>query len=889
MARQRAARSDRSRILTAIAFTGLLIGCALLIFRLSAERQQVLEDFRRSAWLAVQAQTELLLVSEALARYEAAPSEHGRWTLEQRFEHFQSRLSVLGDGEGGAEFLAVQDAAGLVGQLGALQAAAGDAVRTISADPATLLAAREAIEALRRRLQSLVETVLTEQGLNASRAGIERQYAWILATMVGVLATGTLLVLSLQREAQNARANYELARRAEADASALKEQLVDAIESLSEGFILLDEAGHVVMANSRYRELYPAIGSMVEPGVAFQDLLWAGAVLGQFGSEQPVEQLVRDRMEQLANPAGPFEQTLDDGRILLVAERRTARGSLVSVCTDITELKRTQLALQRRLAATEASIDGIAIIDVMDRLVVVNPAFAAIFGLSDPQTLIGHPWTSLLDSDEGTRFEERIQPKLRETGRWRGELEGRRPDGSRFPLEVSMTILDDGGMICIARDATEQHRAAAERQQLQEQFYQAQKMEALGRLSGGIAHDFNNILAAIIGYSSFLVEDLPPGSEVRGFATQILAAGNRAKDLVKQILAFSRTQDARRDAIDLTAVVNETLTMLSATMPATVSIAKSVPGDSMTIMGDATQIGQVLMNLCVNARDALPDDRGSIAVELARVEIDGGCTAGLLASNPSHDKPVLRLLGDGDGRRTRMWVGVIARHGPCARLSVRDTGTGMDRSIMERMFEPFFTTKSVGKGTGLGLAAVHGIVAAHGGAITVESVTGKGTTFQVFLPLADAPTAVLDRTDGTETARGRELVLLIEDEPQVAAVTTRCLERLGYEVAACDDPTDALAVFEEDPGAWDVVVTDQTMPNLTGLELTRRLLALRPDIPVVLCTGFSEAVNEETARAAGVVAYLTKPVDPDQLARAVRAALDRRDQVHATGIELHTV
>jgi PAS domain S-box-containing protein len=718
------------------------------------------------------------------------------------------------------------------------------------------------------------------------RLSNEQQFVLTLTALLAVLATGTLLVLLLRREAKAARANYELAYRAEQEASDVKEHLVDAIESISDGFILLDGAGKVVMANSRYREIYPAIADLVEPGVAFDDLVWAAAALGQFQSEDTVEEMVRQRRERLALPTGPFEQMLSDGRILLVSERQTARGSLVSVRTDITELKRTQLALQSRLAAMEASIDGIALIDVSDGLVGVNKAFAAIFGFASADGMIGRRWTSLFDDAENQRFEGDIQPKLHAAGRWRGERMARRQDGSQFPLEASMTLLEDGGMVWIVRDATEQHHAAAERQQLQDQFYQAQKMEALGRLSGGIAHDFNNILAAIIGYASFLTEDLPDGSETRDFARQVLAAGNRAKDLVQQILAFSRTHDTRRDPIDLVAVVEETLTMLSATMPATVSLQghvdAGVDADKLIVEGDMTQIGQVLMNLCVNARDALREDSGDIVMELARVDIDGGCADGLRSVEAIPGKAVMRIRSTPDGTHHRMWVGTLAEGGRYAQIIVRDSGTGMDRSIMERMFEPFFTTKSVGKGTGLGLAAVHGIVAAHGGAITVESVIGEGTAFRILLPLAANPVVEVDPADRPSASRGRELVLLVDDEAEVVAMTTRCLERLGYEVASCADPVDAWEIFAEDPEVWDVVVTDHTMPGMTGLELARRMLERRAGLPIVLCTGYSEAANEETASAIGIAAFLNKPVDPDKLAATLRAVLDRRDDTQTS-------
>ena len=341
----------RERILVAAAFGALLIACTFLIFRLSSERQEILDDFRRGSWLAVQAQAEFLRLSDRLSLYEAEPSGANRDALMQRFDVFWSRVPILTTGTDSAGLRTIRGVPALVASLAGHLApteAAFDAL--VPDDTASFATARQALEHFRAPLQSLVLTALHNQGVTESRSRIERQYSWILAALLAVLASGTILMLLLRQEARNARASYEIARRAEAEASETKLQLMDAIESISEGFILLDESGHVVMANNRYREIYPASADLGEPGVAFEDLIWAGAVLDQYDSEQTVEQVVRERLERIANPSGPFEQALRDGRSLLVSERRTRRGSLVSVRTDITELKRTQIELQNRLA-----------------------------------------------------------------------------------------------------------------------------------------------------------------------------------------------------------------------------------------------------------------------------------------------------------------------------------------------------------------------------------------------------------------------------------------------------------------------------------------------------------------------------------------------------------
>lgn len=396
----------RERVLVAAAFGALLIASAFLIFRLSSERQDILDDFQRGSWLAVQAQAEHLRLSDRLSLYEIEPSDANRDALMQRFRAFWSSLPILAAGLDSEKLRSIQGVPALTTDLaGRLTSTEAALDALVPGDSASFAAARQALEQYRAPLQSLVLTALRNQGVADSRSRIERQYNWILAALLAVLVSGTVLMLLQRQQARNACASYELARRAEAEASETKLQLMDAIESISEGFILLDDTGHVVMANNRYREIYPAIADLVEPGVAFEDLIWAGAVLDQYDSEQTVEQIVRERLERLANPSGPFEQALRNGRSLLVSERRTRRGSLVSVRTDITEIKRTQIELQNRLAAMEASIDGIAIIDMSDRLIGVNKAFAAIFGYPSADSLVGRPWSALFDDDENVLYE----------------------------------------------------------------------------------------------------------------------------------------------------------------------------------------------------------------------------------------------------------------------------------------------------------------------------------------------------------------------------------------------------------------------------------------------------------------------------------------------------
>ena len=395
---------------------------------------------------------------------------------------------------------------------------------------------------------------------------------------------------------------------------------------------------------------------------------------------------------------------------------------------------RVEDQLSRRVAAIEASVDGIGLVDASGRLTYLNEAFAGIYGYRDAAALTGASWVALYPAAERERFDKDVHARVRRDGSWRGEAVGRRADGAGFAQEVSLTAVEDGGMICVVRDITDRKAAEAERAALETQFYQAQKLEAVGRLAGGIAHDFNNILSTVRGYAGFLVDDLPAGSPLHGFAEMIVMAGERATHLVRQILAFSRRQEEEHQGVDLNAVIEETVGLLRVTVPARVTLRVRSTASPVVVMGDATRLSQVIMNLCVNALDAVGEAHGSIDLALDVIATNGG------GDPAAANAEAARLSGAADGS-ARMWVGAVVRPGRCARLVVRDSGCGIERAVMEKMFEPFYTTKPAGSGTGLGLAAVHGIVVSHGGAIAIESKPGAGTAFEILLPLAEDPAA----------------------------------------------------------------------------------------------------------------------------------------------------
>lgn len=548
------------------------------------------------------------------------------------------------------------------------------------------------------------------------------------------------------------------------------------------------------------------------------------------------------------------------------------------VILDQTRIKKAELAAAAAEARTREAIieslpQGLTLFDANDRLMVCNSAFLKLYpGLRDI-AVPGAGYDSIIRAE----FKQDAAATLRSADDWlqsRREQRNGRQHGIERQLADGRWILvserrtADGGTVVLHTDVTTLKRREEERSKLQDQLYRAQKMEAMGRLAGGIAHDFNNLLASILGNASFLVEDLPPDSETWDFAEQIRTAGERAKDLVQQILAFSRQQESEQSYIDPASIIDETVQLLRAALPKSISLNVRHDAGRVTIRGNATQLVQVLVNLCVNARDAIGNQHGCIHLETDLIPASDGSPPPELAGSGLDG--MLGDLGD-DGQRIA--TAALERGTPYLRLKVRDTGCGMDAPTMERMFEPFFTTKEVGKGTGLGLAAVHGIVSAHGGVVAATSKIGRGTTFEVFIPSVAADPADGDVRMVETKPPGSEAILIVDDEPQVSVMIAKMLGRLGYKVDCFNSAPDAMAAFTRTPDAWALVITDQTMPQMTGLELAKKILALSPGQPIILCSGYTDTVSGDTAAAAGIRAFLTKPVDHMILARTIRELL----------------
>jgi PAS domain S-box-containing protein len=543
----------------------------------------------------------------------------------------------------------------------------------------------------------------------------------------------------------------------------------------------------------------------------------------------------------------------------------------VSIVRDITQRKQTELALQaseERWATTLASIgDAVIATDTSGNIMFMNVVAEALTGwtldeaAAKPVTTVFH----IINENTRKEVDNPVAKVLRD-----GMIVGLanhtllvKKDGMEVPIDDSGAPIRDkegktAGVVLVFRDITERKRAEEvlnnayealkretnERQRTEETLRQAQKMDALGTLSGGIAHDFNNILAAIIGFSELLASHVIKGSRDERHLGRIMEASLRGRELVRQMLTFSRKTEQEKKPLRLSSIVAETARLIRSTTPTTIDIKVNTQTESGMILGDPTQIQQVLLNLCMNAVYAMRDKGGVLDIELSDFSVSSS------SGNPQGIDP-----------------------GQYMKLAVRDIGTGMSPDIMDKIFDPFFTTKKLGEGTGLGLSVVHGIIRQSDGYITVESEPGKGSTFIVYFPKISG---VVEAEHHQESIipTGTERVLFVDDEELLVEMGEEILAELGYEVTSLTSSKEALSLLKEDPSRFDLVITDQTMPDMTGIELAQEILIIRPDMPIVMCTGFSHIVDADKAKSAGIKAFAMKPLTKREIARTVRQVLD---------------
>ncbi|MDA3958589.1 transporter substrate-binding domain-containing protein [Oceanispirochaeta sp.] len=524
---------------------------------------------------------------------------------------------------------------------------------------------------------------------------------------------------------------------------------------------------------------------------------------------------------------------------------------------EVEDRKRAELALKEseRNFRALADTSPLAIYmseGVEQKCVYINSTFTNLFGYTIDDVPTADHWYPLAYPDAEYRrglvdeWQKRIELAIK-TGSDIEPMEAvvKCKDGSKKHISWGFITMGEQNWAC-GLDLTERLQAEEKRAALESQLSQSQKMEAIGTLAGGVAHDFNNILAAMLGYADLALLDLPKESIVKNQIEQIIKAGYRARDLVKQILSFSRKEFSQRRSLDVYTVVKEALILLRASIPSTIRIEEDLDSQCGNILADPTQIHQVMMNLCTNAAQAMDENGGTLKVTLNSI---------LLTKRDVEDDPYLKP-------------------GNFVLLIIEDSGTGIEKQYIDRIFDPYFTTKDIGKGSGMGLAVVAGIIKSNDAFISVDTRPGTGTTIKVYFPRI--------QTQNFENIKipdplplGQEKILIVDDEKSVVEITKQCVEKLGYEATGKTSSREALELFQSRPNSFDLIITDQTMPDLTGENLAIEIMKIRPDIPVILCTGFSTKMNQEKAKMIGIRGFLMKPFNMKELSITIRKILDQ--------------
>jgi len=524
----------------------------------------------------------------------------------------------------------------------------------------------------------------------------------------------------------------------------------------------------------------------------------------------------------------------------------------LQIAIDITDQKQAEEKLKKSEGQYRAYFEGIfsgTYISTPDgKLIACNKEYKKIFGFNSTRQAIETPIKSLcVDPDERLDFLNRLRKEKQLTGY---EPHFKKIDGTRLHLiENSSGVFDEKGNLIQIRgfllDVTEQKK-------LENQLMQAQKMEAVGTLAGGIAHDFNNILAGIFGYAQLAEIHIDQPSKAKEYIAQLVKSGQRAAALIRQILTFSRQSEFKKQPLSVYPLLKEALKLIRSSIPSNIAIKENISSRAM-IIADATQIHQVIMNLCTNAYQAMGDTGGSLTVGLHDVEI-----------SEQESFPDLKILT-----------------GKYIKLEVIDTGHGIDKKTMAKIFDPYFTTKETGKGTGLGLAVVDGIVKKQNGFIKSYSRVGHGSKFQVFWPIAahnktKGDAAVKHKTD---SFTGTENIMLVDDEADILKTLQIFLERKGYQTSVFNNGASALQSFMETPHQFDLIVTDMSMPHMSGDTLSSKILNIRKDMPIILCTGYSETFSRAQARRMGIRRYVQKPITGETLAGLIREVLDKKENL----------
>jgi len=622
-----------------------------------------------------------------------------------------------------------------------------------------------------------------------------------------------------------------------------RQVLLGVLNDLEDGYYEVDLNGNLIFFNEA---LCILMGYLKEEMLGLNNRQYmseksAKTVLESFNHVYTTEEPVKGLEFEIVQKQG--EKRWVEGSISLIFDKNNKPSGFKGIVRDISRRKLMESALRRsekeyRLLVENAA-EGILILQD-DIVEYANPHIIELTGYSEKE-LTNHRFIEFVRPEDQKRLLNGYSAVLK------GEeledlltfsIDGKNGELLLFQAKgVLVTWREKPAALTFLRDITSQNR-------LEARLKNAQKMEAIGTLAGGIAHDFNNILGSIMLNSELALDDAEEGGEISYSLEQILKASHRAKDLVEQILTFSRNSEVDKQPLNISSIIKETAKMMRAMFPSTILIHVEASDESGWVNANPTQIQQLLLNLSTNSAHAMSDHGGVLKIDLRSVALS------------AHDTDKLNL-----------------KPGSYTKLTVTDTGHGIDADLHQRIFDPFFTTKSTGEGTGLGLSVVHGIVENHEGAMNMNSTPGKGTEFTIFIPTIEKNEVPEDMEIKPLTSSGDKQILFVDDEEALRDAGSRMLENMGYSVTAVSSGIEALDVVKKEPGEIDLIITDMTMPGMTGVELATKLLQIHPGIPIILCTGYHEIITPKKAKELGIREYLSKPYSQSEMAKIIRDIL----------------
>jgi PAS domain S-box-containing protein len=623
----------------------------------------------------------------------------------------------------------------------------------------------------------------------------------------------------------------------------------DIVETLREPILVLDSNLKVVLANRSFTHSFK-----VTPEETLGNFIYN---LGNNQWDIPKLRELLDKilMENITFNNFEIEHEFPDigHKVMLLnarhlVEKETDSRMILLAIEDITERRRLETLLsdseERYRRLFETANDGILLLEKREgKITHANPAITTMLGYSNKE-FTGNDLKDVGFSNDLGTIQEILRTLNKDGIIHYKDSPVQNKTGQVVDTDIYM--VDKASLIqCNIRNITERKQADKEKKAVESQLHQSQKIESVGTLAGGVAHEINNVLSIIMGNNEIALDTLPEWSPIRTYLEDIRVATHRARDVVRQLLTFSRQDNAEKKPLDIGSVVKESIKLIRSSIPANIEIKLTIADDVARIFGNATQMSQVLINLCGNAVYAMLNRGDTIAIDIKNGVLDEKYAS----------------------------VHLPSKSGRYVRLMVSDNGCGMNKETLDKIFEPYFTTKGVGKGTGIGLAVVHGIVEKHDGLISVESEPDKGTVFTLLFP-ACGEAVDLKLKEHISLPAGKEQILFVDDEPGISKLGKQSLEKLGYTVHSATDPVEALNMFKADPGSFDLVITDMAMPHMTGVQLASEIRRIRSKMPIMLCTGCNENISDEKVCEIGICSVALKPLDRTAFAVSVRKALD---------------